>query len=258
MLSSVAVRAAAGLAAATGEGAATCLCGACAGASGSDRASAKAVGAGAAPMSSGGVIGGVASVAGGTASSPSVEAAFGSAAAACGGDAGRGARADPGSPWATGRAIRGASGTSPSFSAHQIGTLIMTTSATLASAAICGRPQPARAGAARPPTGWAVPAPAPSNRRKASSIASSRRAGRGGGGSGNRVERWLSFAIGLPGVRSRLAPAGDRQARGGKLRDCPTGFQSNRGLADRRHHPPSRAMAEAVLAARTSWTNSER
>lgn len=150
-----------------------------------------------------------------------------------------------------------------SRSDHQIGTLTITTSATLAKAATCGRAQNGRADAGLAGTagGGAAPAGA-SNRRRASAIAASRRAGRGGGGSGNSAERSLSIPIYLP--RRPLPPRATGRCQNctrRALRDyrdrhyTPTGGWSN---ADRRDYSPSRAIAEAVRAARTIWTNSER
>src|SRR5687768_12085390 len=106
-----------------------------------------------------------------------------------------------------GRGACGTSGRTPSFSVHQIGTLTSTTKAALARTAICGRPHPWLIEAGRVLPGRAGAASrAPSNRRRASWMAASRRAGRGGGGSGMDAKRSLSVAICLQESMSRLVP----------------------------------------------------
>lgn len=163
------------------------------------------------------------------------------------------------------------------------GRPIAAISTAVAKAPACGRPM--RHGAGLAALGRAAPARAsgaPSKRRIATAIAASRAAGRGGGGSGSDAARSLSTAI----HRSPRAkwttrrPARGRELWAGRspkhgdeidmfrpyslncgLVECAIG-RSGKARRNRRRTPltyrSSRASAPADLAARTSWTNSER
>src|SRR5690606_7771885 len=151
-------------------------------------------------------------------------------------------------------------GITRSRSAHQIGVLTRTTSTALASRANCGRAQPGRTGRGGDAGREAGAAPCPSNRRSASASAASRAAGRGGGGSGKSAVRSWSVVIRLPvdAPRPRASPT-DGRSRGRSALDCrDRSYTSSEGRSNAIGYPPSRAIADAVPAARTSWTNSER
>ncbi len=155
---------------------------------------------------------------------------------------------------------------------NQIGTAITPTKAAVSKCAElrAAEQRPARCGPCR---GVAAPQQGPVRRRRsaASPPRSPHRAARcgGGGGSGSSAERSSSPAIQQPLAREhagiRTIDGRERKAAFADLIAAIAGGSnagSRRRTSDRRTRPflyrPSRASDAAVLAARTSWTNSER